>query len=248
MTFVDEYKRNNDFVIVAGNGPSVKKINYKYFPYDYDVFRCNQFYLEDKYYLGKKVDLYFCNHSMKEVQEKTIKELINRNEYDIKYAITNFEPNVEFSKINEYSDENIISKFDNQLYKMIYKSHSVDGLRVTTGIHMLSVAYALGYKQIYLVGFDFYKEGNFSYCHDISVSPNLLSKIKSFNNSNYKSPHSEAADTCIIEYLVKSYPEVELLSIADDCKLSRYTNKYKWMNNEFVIEDKPFFYLNDIIL
>lgn len=37
--------------IIAGNAPSLKNIDYTLLPQDYDVFRCNQFYLEDKYSL-----------------------------------------------------------------------------------------------------------------------------------------------------------------------------------------------------
>lgn len=37
----------NNVVVVAGNGPSVKEIDYSLLPNDYDVFRCNHFYLED---------------------------------------------------------------------------------------------------------------------------------------------------------------------------------------------------------
>ncbi|EAJ8474776.1 alpha-2,3 sialyltransferase, partial [Campylobacter upsaliensis] len=47
--------------IIAGNAPSLKNIDYTLLPQDYDVFRCNQFYLEDKYYLGKKLKAVFFN-------------------------------------------------------------------------------------------------------------------------------------------------------------------------------------------
>lgn len=40
-------------VIIAGNGPSLQSINYQRLPKKYDIFRYNQFYFEDKYYLGK---------------------------------------------------------------------------------------------------------------------------------------------------------------------------------------------------
>lgn len=48
-------------VIIAGNGPSLKEIDYSRLPNDFDVFRCNQFYFEDKYYLGKKCKAVFYN-------------------------------------------------------------------------------------------------------------------------------------------------------------------------------------------
>ena len=38
--------------IVAGNGPSPAKIDYSRMPRGCAIFRANQFYLEDSYYLG----------------------------------------------------------------------------------------------------------------------------------------------------------------------------------------------------
>ena len=37
-------------IVIAGNGPSLAQIDYSLLPQDYDVFRCNQFYFEDKYF------------------------------------------------------------------------------------------------------------------------------------------------------------------------------------------------------
>ena len=46
---------NSKKCVVSGNAPSLKEIDYKRLPFAYDLFRCNQFYLEDKYYLGNKI-------------------------------------------------------------------------------------------------------------------------------------------------------------------------------------------------
>lgn len=46
-------------VIIAGNGPSLQSINYQRLPKEYNIFRCNQFYFEDKYYLGKNIKAIF---------------------------------------------------------------------------------------------------------------------------------------------------------------------------------------------
>lgn len=45
--------RTKKHAVVAGNAPSLAKINYSRLPLEFDAFRCNQFYFEDKYYLGK---------------------------------------------------------------------------------------------------------------------------------------------------------------------------------------------------
>ncbi|WP_353616917.1 alpha-2,3-sialyltransferase [Candidatus Ornithobacterium hominis] len=40
---------------MAMNRPSLTEINYNLLSEDYDVFRCNQFYFEEKYYSGKDI-------------------------------------------------------------------------------------------------------------------------------------------------------------------------------------------------
>lgn len=47
--------------LVCGNGPSLKNIDYKRLPKQFDVFRCNQFYFEDRYFVGKDVKYVFFN-------------------------------------------------------------------------------------------------------------------------------------------------------------------------------------------
>ncbi|HED6100973.1 TPA: alpha-2,3-sialyltransferase, partial [Campylobacter jejuni] len=76
--------KNMQNIIIAGNGPSLKNINYKRLPREYDVFRCNQFYFEDKYYLGKKIKAVFFNPGVFLQQYHTAKQLILKNEYEIK--------------------------------------------------------------------------------------------------------------------------------------------------------------------
>ncbi|EMA0254919.1 alpha-2,3 sialyltransferase, partial [Campylobacter jejuni] len=69
-------------VIIAGNGPSLKEIDYSRLPNDFDVFRCNQFYFEDKYYLGKKCKAVFYNTYIFFEQYYTLKHLIQNQEYE----------------------------------------------------------------------------------------------------------------------------------------------------------------------
>ncbi|WP_233704902.1 alpha-2,3-sialyltransferase [Helicobacter felis] len=87
-------------LILAGNGPSIKDLDYSLFPPDFDVFRCNQFYFEDKYYLGKEVKGVFFNSWIFDLQMKTAGQLVARDEYklDTIYCATDaeyspFDPN-----------------------------------------------------------------------------------------------------------------------------------------------------------
>ena len=89
------YIDSNKYAIVAGSGPSLKEIDYTRLPpppvvdnvsfdiNNYDIFRCNQFYFEDKYYLGKKIKFAFANPNVLFEQSYTYKALIYTQEYKI---------------------------------------------------------------------------------------------------------------------------------------------------------------------
>ncbi|MBZ7938178.1 alpha-2,3-sialyltransferase, partial [Campylobacter molothri] len=77
----------NKNAVICGNGPSLKEIDYKRLPKEYDVFRCNQFYFEDKYYLGKNIKYAFFSPSIFFEQYYTAKKLIENNEYNIENIV-----------------------------------------------------------------------------------------------------------------------------------------------------------------
>ncbi|EAJ4910618.1 alpha-2,3-sialyltransferase, partial [Campylobacter jejuni] len=164
--------KNMQNIIIAGNGPSLKNINYKRLPREYDVFRCNQFYFEDKYYLGKKIKAVFFNPGVFLQQYHTAKQLILKNEYEIKnifcstfnlpfiesndflHQFYNFFPD---AKLGYEVIENLKEFYAYIKYNEIYFNK-----RITSGVYMCAIAIALGYKTIYLCGIDFY-EGDVIY-------------------------------------------------------------------------------------
>ncbi|EGN3143297.1 hypothetical protein IH205_001728 [Campylobacter jejuni] len=73
--------------LVCGNGPSLKNIDYKRLPKQFDVFRCNQFYFEDRYFVGKDVKYVFFNPFVFFEQYYTSKKLIQNEEYNIENIV-----------------------------------------------------------------------------------------------------------------------------------------------------------------
>ena len=53
-------------IVIAGNGHSYISINHKCLPKDFHTMRVNNFYFEDKYYLGKDVTYYLCGLALLE--------------------------------------------------------------------------------------------------------------------------------------------------------------------------------------
>ena len=160
--------------MIAGNGPSLKNIDYTRLPKDFDVFRCNQFYFEDKYFLGKKIKGAFFNPSVLKEQYFTAQHLRDTNQYEIEdiycsilgsfseidarvmKELDYFFPSVK--KISSYL-ETLPMLHQALKYQLFYY-----GKWPTSGIMMILVAIAQGYKEIYLTGIDFYEGGGDRLC------------------------------------------------------------------------------------
>lgn len=168
-------------LIIAGNGPSVKDLDYSLFPPEFEVFRCNQFYLEDKYYLGKNVHGVFYNPKVFATQMKITGQLEKHGIYvfqDI-YSCGVFHRHL-LEKPDGHAEEMNIADYLNAHYfgvrnslelletlEPFVKAHAHNcnfyNKWYTTGIMMLISAIALGYREIYLTGIDFYKSRNYLY-------------------------------------------------------------------------------------
>ncbi|WP_267892830.1 alpha-2,3-sialyltransferase, partial [Helicobacter acinonychis] len=163
---------NKKPLIIAGNGPSIKDLDYALFPKDFDVFRCNQFYFEDKYYLGREIKGVFFNAHVFDLQMKITKAIVKNGEYHPDHIYcTHVEPygyvNGNQQLMQEYLEKHFVGVRStyaylkdlepffilHSKYRNFYDQH------FTTGIMMLLVAIQLGYKEIYLCGIDFYENG-----------------------------------------------------------------------------------------
>lgn len=249
-------------LIVAGNGPSLKNIDYQRLPRDYEVFRCNQFYLEDKYYLGKDVKIAFFNQSFFLEQIYTAKTLIKNKEYKIdNFVCSNFklhsiyENHLNFIKYFDifFPDANLGSNFLEKLKEFnayICYNELYEDKRITSGIYMCAVAVALGHKRIYLSGIDFY-EGDI----DFSTGKNVY--VYNANKQNYnkligenKIPfyfHSKDTDLKALEFLAKTY-DISFFSLNPESILAKNFGLAPVDNNSFILLKKTQNILDDILI
>nr|CCF72466.1 mono-functional alfa 2,3-sialyltransferase [Helicobacter bizzozeronii] len=159
-------------LIVAGNGPSIKDLDYSLFPPDFDVFRCNQFYFEDKYYLGKEVKGVFFNAQVFDMQMKTARELSLRQEYYFEDLFcSTIAPFMNFGNHYTHAQDYLDKHYPGArntyallqslepFYKLYTTRRNFYQQHFTTGVMMIIVAIVLGYKEIYCAGLDFYLEG-----------------------------------------------------------------------------------------
>ncbi|ECL6415714.1 alpha-2,3-sialyltransferase [Campylobacter coli] len=242
-------------VIIAGNGPSLQSINYQRLPKKYDIFRCNQFYFEDKYYLGKNIKAVFFNPYPFLQQYHTAKQLVFNNEYKIEniFCSTFNLPFIEKDNfINKFYDffpdaklghkiiENLKEFYAYIKYNEIYLNK-----RITSGIYMCAIAVALGYKNIYLCGIDFYK-GETIYPFE-AMSKNIKKTfpwMKDFKPSNF---HSKEYDIEILKLLESIY-KVNIYALCDNSTLANCFPLSANTDNNFVLENKSGSCIRDILL
>ncbi|PAF43116.1 alpha-2,3-sialyltransferase [Helicobacter sp. 11S02629-2] len=171
-------------VLIAGNGESLKDIDFKRMPKDIDVFRVNQFYFEDSYLTGKKIKAVFFNPTILKEQFLTMKTLVLKGEYEIEnYYCTLLNSlyieglNPDAPKIDVYALKKIfpeirhyyeyLEKIEEFNYFVNFSNYCQD-TRPTSGIAMIFTAIALGYTEIYVAGIDLY--GGTKYAFNYSSS------------------------------------------------------------------------------
>ncbi|HDZ5086883.1 TPA: alpha-2,3 sialyltransferase [Campylobacter jejuni] len=251
-------KKNN--VIVAGNGPSLKEIDYSRLPSDFDVFRCNQFYFEDRYYLGKNIQAVFFFPGNFFEQYYTTQILLQRQEYFCKNIVCKIFP------IQHHAYQKSLRNFNNIFpiffpaaydgnKKYISKLHQLNhflnfiftynkGMQITTGIYAVACAVACGYKNIYITGIDFYNTPNYAY--EISDKKGLHGLNPSFVTGYIKS-HSKEIDLKVLNFLSMNY-QVNFFSISPNSPITEYIPLAPQKHSIFNIEDKPLNSIKDILI
>lgn len=268
---IDRAKNALTPALIAGNAPSLAQIDYSRLPLKYDAFRCNQFYFEDKYFIGKDVKVACFADQALFAQIYTALLLNTRQEYHINSIFLNNKR--DFGGENAEYEQNICrflrtfrqERFINRVYDGAHSQYIAEFLEwlilnqlyfykhPTTGILLCAIAVALGHKEIYIAGIDFYR-GNSAYAFH-SLSQNLCrfdkymeNFIASVKDSQYtESYHSTDFDLACLEFLDKKYG-AKFYSLCPQSPLSNYIPLAPITNNSFLPTNKPKDFINDIAL
>ena len=252
--------------IIAGNAPSIKEIDYARMPRDFRVFRCNQFYFEDKYYLGKKVEATTFATQMFFEQIYTMLVLNQKCEYQVdSIFLFNNEMHLKCAKrqnmqyfMDFISGDCLVHKiFDCKyspniaeflehlkLQELYFDKHP------TSGIMLCAIAIAMGYRDIYLCGIDFYENKPYAFSMSnknvLSIMPEFASigdKIQKQENQW----HTKEADLEALSFLQRHYG-ARFYSLCPNSPLSRYFPLAPITNSDFVVEKKSEGYINDVLI
>lgn len=174
-------------IVIAGNGPSLAEINYRRLPKNFDTCRVNQFFFEEKYYLGRDVTYYLGAVDYIDILFYSLYTTVLNGEYNLGACYSglyaddprmarhpNFKPGYSIVQENPL--------FRNFLcyYELYYKKW------LNSGTLAIFLAIQQGYKEIYIAGIDFYQNGR-NYAFDYSLKPVYQEVIK-------KNPPESVAD------------------------------------------------------
>ena len=235
--------------VIAGNGPSLAQIDYSRLPKDYKLFRCNQFYLEEAYYLGRHIDfVFFVKWAMLE-NYYTMQNLINRGEYscDSIWCPGNRDDHMAacFPAL-QFGSECVRNLREMFIFLNFWGLY--EGVGTTSGTYMCVMAAALGYEELYLAGFDLYYGDNY-YAFGVD-RPNLLKinpRVASPSYDGGYGGHAREFDLQVLDFLTKKY-SVKLYSLCPTSPLSAHFDLAPDVGNSFVVEKKGRDSLSDMLI
>ncbi len=223
------FNKESDNLIVCGNGPSLAYINYDFLPDDFDVFRCNQFYQEENYSLGKKVKLVSLNESVILENYATYKKIVELGEYDIEHIVINYfaaNKRLTKEKLEIFSEiltpEKLFGEHKTLISYLSYYEN-IHNKRPTAGIYLTVLGVMLGYKNFFLSGIDLMEsvDGK-NYVYTQAGKKNSLSISKHLVNPQYTNHiHSGEFDLQILKFLVEHY-NVNLFSLSEKSPITQY--------------------------
>lgn len=210
-------------IVIAGNGPSLAEINYRRLPKSFDTFRVNQFFFEEKYYLGRDVTYYLGSADYIDILFYSLYTAVLNGEYCLGACYSglyaddprmarhpNFKPG--YSVVQE----NPVFRNFLCYYELYYKKW------LNSGTLAIFLAIQQGYKEIYIAGIDLYQNGR-HYAFDYSLKPVYQEIIKENPPESVADYHGKGASQAVHSIdmeknalqLIASLEGVSLYSVCD---------------------------------
>ena len=202
-----------DVVVIGGSGPSLARTEIERIPKEASIVRINNFFFEDCYYLGRKVDCVYFSADPRALRfyVATLHDLIDRGLYDVggtashsKAASALFPPDpFEFAKV-----------VDGEVRAMIEAHRGGGSILPSSGVMAMLYAVRSGARRLLLSGIDFYEPDQ---KYAFPLPPRLHSLLEpNLEPSGYDSKlHSADLDGAIVTLLRQRGIEIELTSPAE---------------------------------
>lgn len=177
-------------VIVGGSGPSLSRIDYRRYPVgNIAVWRINNFFKEQKYYLGRRVDAVFNGGNRDEIsaRQDVMQKLADAGIYDINFD--NFFTAMPMPNAKNHFAE--IELLDSALHVGIWPviAHARDthDRHLFSGVAAIVRAILEGFREIYIAGIDCDYESGPRYAYSAAKTSDAdLQWIKSYHPTDFQ--------------------------------------------------------------
>jgi len=215
--------------------------------------RVTNFYLEEKYYVGKRVDYYVDYHKRIVDQYFNIRTINSRKEYDIDMENTwwtvmpGSNPHFPTAKsCTEFIQRVPLIAELRCFYEYYY------GQYLPTGMQALALAVCLGFDNVYLAGFDLFSDTKDLHVYK-AIEQKCVERVRNYERAEYDTPplqdmsaksisahtskvHPTFMQVELIQLLSKLFPETRLLSVCESSAI----NEHVLMGEK--LTDKPWYH------
>lgn len=217
-------------IVVAGNGPSIKDIDYRRLPENIDILRVNHFYKEDHYYLGKNINYYIpggatgLSEYLPLVFAKTMEGVYNIFKYYLydpfitdyfSYLVT-FENTDIFDIDKHRTIYNYI-----KLYRNYYKQYN-SYFYPNAGTLGIIKSIENGYKEIYIAGIELSEANNWKHFYNDDTD--------NLDINAHRKYHSVQFEKDLIKYM-SILPDIKMYSISNSCGINEILELAPIQNN-----------------
>lgn len=225
-------------LVIVCNGPSMRTIEYDRVPEDPALFRLNWFFLEEDYYFGRHADAYFWS-IYNDVLQDTLYQIIKKKLYHLD---TFFCPmplmdnnRKKRKELDQLHHDFFQPRFDH--WKIISLVPELSRIMMsrpmpTTGLQALATGLILGFREIHIIGMDFYQSSKKRYAYNI---PSFVSKRMTavhFSPGYEKKSHSFEIDLRTWDTIIACFPDSKIYSLSSDSYLAKLTKKSPRLNKK----------------
>ncbi len=179
-------------VVIAGSGPSLATISYDIFPHNAQIWRANDFFKEQDFFVGRRVDAVFNGGTPLDIIRRidNIKSVQQRGEYDINLANIYIDKRIDgLEHLKQHFEyiESLTAKRAPALASFIKYSSEIWDMHLFSGVAAIIVAILSGFNEIYLAGIDCDYETGARYAYSSAkTNPKILNWIKSYHPSAFQ--------------------------------------------------------------
>jgi Alpha-2,3-sialyltransferase (CST-I) len=225
-------------LVIVCNGPSMRTIEYDRVPEDPVLFRLNWFFLEEDYYFGRHVDAYFWS-IYNDILQDTLYLIIKKRLYHLDTFFCPM-PLIESNRKKRREPDQLHHDFFQPRFdhwKIISFVPELSRIMMsrpmpTTGLQALATGLILGFREIHIIGMDFYQSSKNRYAYNIpSFVTNRMSSVH-FSPGYEKNSHSLEIDLRTWDIINKCFPDSKIYSLSSDSYLAKLIDKSPRLDNK----------------